>query len=164
MEVCIILVTLQSFSFWKHITYTHIDTCANRHICKQTHTHTNNNNIETLGTGNQQGRNEKNKVKDTLENLQARIKQILSSETQQGLEVGNMSTKSRNGCQQKEQLASLLLSYVCPQIAQQKGIQPTWRKVKWQKAIKYFSSNKLNHLCGGGGELRQSMGEITPRS
>ena len=48
---------------------------------KQTHTHTNNN-IETLGTGNQQGRNEKNKVKDTLENLQPRIKQILSSETQ----------------------------------------------------------------------------------
>ena len=54
--------------------------------------------METLGTGNQQGRNEKNKVKDTLENLQPRIKQILSSETQLEKEVGDMSTISRSGC------------------------------------------------------------------
>lgn len=67
--------SIELFFLETHHLHTH------RHMQKQTHTHTNNN-IETLGTGNQQGRNEKNKVKDTLENLQPRIKQILSSETQ----------------------------------------------------------------------------------
>lgn len=70
----------------------------NTHRYMHRHTYTNNN-METLGTGNQQGRNEKNKVKDTLENLQPRIKQILSWETQLEKEVGDMSTKSRSGCQ-----------------------------------------------------------------
>lgn len=140
--------------FFSNTSYTHTDTCANRH------TYTNN--IETLGTGSQQGRNEKKKKSRILQKIY-----------NQGLNKLYLQKLSRAWkleiCLQKvemdvcRRIVSLSTELLCLPTNCLEERNAHMEKGEMVESNHYFSSNKLKHLCGGE-ELRQSMGEITPQS